>query len=92
MDEKAVQVRIRGRVQGVSYRYYAYQRALQLGVKGWIRNKMDGTVAGLFQGTEDQVDAMVRWCSKGSPMAEVVSVDEEPVPVDKKIDGFNVQM
>ncbi|MBN1266801.1 MAG: acylphosphatase [Anaerolineales bacterium] len=92
MEEKAVRVRIHGRVQGVSFRYYAYQQALRLGVKGWIRNKPDGSVAGFFQGTEEQVEGMVRWCSKGSPMAVVESIEEETVPLDETMNGFNVHV
>jgi len=92
MDEKAVGVRIFGRVQGVSFRYYAYQEGLRLGVKGWVRNRMDGTVEGMFQGSADQVDAMVRWCSKGSPMAEVSRVEEKAIAVNKELEGFNVRL
>ncbi len=92
MELKAVILRITGRVQGVSYRYYAYQQALRLGVSGWVRNKMNGSVEALIQGTAEQVSAMVEWCHHGSPMAVVDRVEEEPVPVDPALDSFNVCM
>ena len=92
MEEKAVKLRIFGRVQGVSYRYYAYQKALQLGVSGWVRNKLNGSVEALIQGSNEQVSAMARWCHRGSPMAVVESVEQEDIPVDESLDGFNVRM
>jgi acylphosphatase len=68
---KAVDVRITGRVQGVSFRYWTQQRARDLGVAGWVRNEPDGTVAGHFEGAPDAVDALVAWCHDGPPAAHV---------------------
>jgi acylphosphatase len=72
--EKAVDVRITGRVQGVSYRYYTQQRAWDLGVTGWVRNEPDGSVAGHFEGAPDAVDALVAWCHDGPRHAYVERV------------------
>ena len=67
-------VKITGRVQGVSYRYYTQQRAWDLGVAGWVRNEPDGSVAGHFEGSVDAVDALVAWCHEGPPAARVDAV------------------
>jgi acylphosphatase len=72
---KAVDVRITGVVQGVSFRYYARAEATRLGVAGWVRNERDGSVAGHFEGGEDAVDALVDWCRHGPPHAEVEGVE-----------------
>lgn len=72
--EKAVDIQVTGRVQGVSFRYYTQQRARELGVTGWVRNEPDGTVAGHFEGPTDAVDALVAWCRQGPPAARVESV------------------
>lgn len=68
---KAVSVRVTGRVQGVSFRWYAQQEAARLGVRGWVRNEPDGAVSGHFEGDDDAVDALVAWCREG-PSAAIV--------------------
>jgi acylphosphatase len=72
---------IRGRVQGVSFRYEARSRAWSLGVSGWIRNNFDGTVEAVLEGDDENVDSMVEWCRRGPSGAVVQAVDvdwEEP--------------
>ena len=77
---KAVSVHVTGRVQGVSYRWYAVQEAQRLGVLGWIRNEPDESVAGHFEGDDEAVDALVAWCRHGPSYAVVrdVAVSETP--------------
>jgi acylphosphatase len=78
---KAVDVHIRGMVQGVSFRAYTRQQARGLGVTGWVRNEPDGSVAGHFEGPERAVDALVEWCRQGPAYADVQDVavsDAEP--------------
>jgi len=72
---RAVDVTVRGRVQGVSFRAYAEEQARHLGVTGWVRNEPDGSVAGHFEGEPDAVDAMVDWCRTGPRLARVEAVD-----------------
>ena len=69
--DKAVSVKVVGRVQGVAFRWYAVQEAERLGVRGWIRNEPDESVAGHFEGPGDAVDALVRWCAHGPSYASV---------------------
>ena len=71
---KAVDVRITGSVQGVSFRAYTQARARDLGVTGWVRNEPDGAVAGHFEGPDRAVDALVDWCRHGPAYAEVEGV------------------
>jgi acylphosphatase len=71
---KAVQARVTGRVQGVSFRWYAQEQALRLGVSGWVRNEPDGSVLLHVEGDDDAVDAMVAWCRQGPSMAKVGNV------------------
>ena len=70
----AVDVTVTGRVQGVSFRWYAVQEAAKLGVTGWVRNEPDGSVAGHFEGDADAVEAMVDWCREGPGPARVQRV------------------
>lgn len=72
---------VRGRVQGVFFRDSCRQAARSNGVTGWVRNRPDGAVEAVFEGSRDAVDAMVRWCHDGPPRAHVSTVqvdDEQP--------------
>jgi acylphosphatase len=71
---KAVTVKVTGRVQGVSFRWYAAQEAERLGVRGWVRNEPDGSVAGHLEGEDEVVDTMVEWCRHGPSYASVRDV------------------
>lgn len=66
---------IHGRVQGVAYRESMRVRAEELGVKGWVRNRRDGTVEATVQGSPEAVDAIVAWARSGPPAARVTGVD-----------------
>jgi acylphosphatase len=72
-------VLISGRVQGVWYRGWTQERALGLGLDGWVRNRRDGGVEAVFSGPGEAVAEMIRACADGPPAAavrEVKIVDE----------------
>ena len=71
---KAVQARVTGGVQGVSFRWYTQEQARRLGVAGWVRNEPDGSVLLHAEGDDDAVDALVAWCRTGPSMAKVTDV------------------
>ncbi|HET6166168.1 MAG TPA: acylphosphatase [Marmoricola sp.] len=73
--DKAVDVRITGMVQGVSFRAYTREQARGLGVSGWVRNEPDGSVSGHFEGPGRAVDALVEWCRHGPAYADVEHVE-----------------
>lgn len=75
MDKKRVRVLIKGRVQGVFFRAYTRDAAIEAGVKGWVRNLADGRVEALFEGDSADVDRMVAWCRDGSPLSRVEAVE-----------------
>ncbi|HKQ26157.1 MAG TPA: acylphosphatase [Burkholderiales bacterium] len=70
-------LRIRGQVQGVNLRETMRQRAEQLKVTGWVRNRLDGTVEAIVQGEAFAIDSIVEWSRLGPPGARVDSVDVE---------------
>ena len=71
---RALNLRISGRVQGVGYRAWAMQTAVRLGVRGWVRNRVDGSVEALVIGDEAAVAAMVEACRRGPRAAMVMEV------------------
>ena len=73
--EKAVSVHIEGRVQGVGFRMRAREEATRRGLRGWVRNRRDGSVEALFVGPSALVDEMVRRCRRGPSTARIESVD-----------------
>jgi acylphosphatase len=70
-------LRIRGRVQGVGYRYWAVGQARALGLRGWVRNRGDGSVEALAAGSPEAIDMFVAACRRGPRAARVESVDVE---------------
>lgn len=71
---------ISGRVQGVGYRASTWDTASLLKLKGWVRNLKDGRVEAVFEGPEDAVKEMLRWCQQGPPAAVVQNVEVEYEP------------
>jgi acylphosphatase len=72
---------VTGRVQGVSYRAATASEARRLGLVGWVRNRVDGSVELEVEGQDDRVAALLTWCEHGPPDARVAKVDiEERTP------------
>ncbi len=81
---------IHGRVQGVFFRGSTADRAREVGVTGWVRNRPDGTVEAVFEGSAAKVEEMVRYCREGPPWARGERVEEfEELPED--LAGFRVR-
>ncbi len=72
---RTVHLRIEGRVQGVGYRYWAADRADELQLTGWVRNRRDGAVEAMFSGPEAAVERMIALCRRGPRDAAVNSVE-----------------
>lgn len=72
---RTVQVRILGRVQGVGYRVWLQRTALQRGLSGWVRNRIDGSVEAVMQGAVADVEAVLEACKAGPRMAGVTRVE-----------------
>jgi acylphosphatase len=89
--EIAVSVRIRGRVQGVWYRGWTEEEATRRGLRGWVRNRRDGSVEALFAGPAALVNDMVEACRRGPPAARVETVEQSPA-ADFKGSGFETRM
>ena len=70
-----VHLSIRGRVQGVGFRDAFSLQALQRGVDGWVRNRLDGSVEALIHGEPREVEALVHWAQRGPPAARVERVE-----------------
>ena len=67
-----------GHVQGVGYRYAMVMKAAETGVHGWVRNRSDGSVEAMMQGTPEAVARMIAWARHGPRSARVDRVEVEP--------------
>jgi acylphosphatase len=84
MTEKALAIRIKGRVQGVGFRYYAQKKATELGIRGFVKNMRDGSVYIEAEASPDHMEMFVGWCHHGPEWARVDSVSLQ----DKGPEGF----
>ncbi len=75
-EEKArAHVLVKGRVQGVLFRAATRDEARLRGVRGWVRNRSDGSVEAIFEGERKKVEEMIEFCHYGPPAARVSSVE-----------------
>ena len=65
----------RGHVQGVNFRVHCRERALELGLAGWVRNRDDGTVEAVFEGEKAVVEEAIAWNRTSQPHAKVSQAD-----------------
>ena len=72
---EAFTAQVSGRVQGVGFRYSARDKALRLGLTGWVSNEYDGTVSILAEGRRENLDRFLEWLRRGPPGAWVSAVD-----------------
>jgi acylphosphatase len=76
--EIAVRVTIEGRVQGVWYRGWTEDQATEFGLRGWVRNRRDGSVEAVFAGPEEAVRLMIERCREGPHAARVTGIEQRP--------------
>jgi len=83
-------VLVSGRVQGVFFRFETRHLARRLGIAGWVRNRRDGRVEAVFEGTKEAVERMVEFCRHGPSGARVVNVEVRWEKPTGEFEGFSV--
>jgi acylphosphatase len=89
-DER-VHAIVHGIVQGVNYRYYTIHAATQFGLVGWVRNRPDGTVETVAEGSHKQLEAFVNFLHDGSPSARVSRVEVSWLRASGDMDSFDAR-
>jgi acylphosphatase len=74
-ESRTCHVLIHGRVQGVSFRAWTQHQAVLHGLKGWVRNRRDGTVEAVFSGPGNLVEVMLKACQEGPADSRVEKVE-----------------
>jgi acylphosphatase len=82
MNDTIRHVTIRGRVQGVGYRYFVDHEARSRDLEGWVRNRRDGSVEAVFAGPAAAVTAMIAACRRGPSSARVQALRDEAANPD----------
>ena len=82
MSDNIRHVTVRGRVQGVGYRYFVEHEARARGLEGWVRNRRDGSVEAVFAGPAGPVMAMIAACRRGPSSARVQALRDEAANPD----------
>ena len=82
---------VRGRVQGVGFRYATVATARRMGLNGWARNAPDGSVEILAEGDPTAVQELLAWCHQGPPSARVTIVQHNEESHDGELGTFGVR-
>ena len=83
---------IAGRVQGVGYRDALRTEARALGINGWVRNRRDGTVEAVVQGSPEALEKILAWARRGPPVARVTDISAPAAQgeFDRPYSGFEM--
>lgn len=86
-----IQATVHGTVQGVGFRYMTLQIAQNLGVTGFVRNRSDGTVEIVAEGSDQQLNELIDWAHRGPSGACVTQVDVTKGPDQSCFDRFTIE-
>lgn len=85
-----IHARVRGRVQGVSFRFFVQETAHRLGISGWVRNRWDGSVEIVAEADKASLDELLTHVRRGPRAANVTDVESEWLPATGEFDHFRV--
>ena len=90
-DRVRVTLRISGRVQGVYFRASTVAQARNLGLRGWVKNCLDGSVEAVAEGGNSEIEELIAWCRQGPPGARVSSVEVRYESAQNELPGFSIK-
>lgn len=88
MTKQCLHIIVSGLVQGVYFRASTQNKANSLGVTGWVKNLVDGSVEIMVEGEKNLVNQMLEWCKKGTIGSEVENINYENIPFQNKFTEF----
>jgi acylphosphatase len=86
-----VRVEIRGRVQNVGFRHFALLRGRALGLAGWVRNRVDGSVEVEAEGPREALEQLIEELRSGPPAASVEALDDQWSAGNPRTQGFEIK-
>lgn len=91
MNTEAKMITVRGRVQGVGFRYFAQEAAQECELTGWVRNTADGAVEIFAQGTRERLQQFIDRMRAGTRYSRVDHVDVAPAAVSDQYTSFRIR-
>jgi len=88
--KSAFRIIVQGRVQGVGYRWFTMQIAQQLGIKGYVKNLVDGNVEVFAQGDDTSIQEFINQLRKGPSFSNVTNLDISDADFDHNLNQFKV--
>jgi len=88
---RRLHARVTGRVQGVGFRYFVIGVAGELGLKGWVRNRRDGSVELVAEGDEEILNKLIQALKRGSRSSVVSALHEEWLDFTGEFHGFSAR-
>ena len=85
------ELNITGRVQGVGYRYFAAQKANEMGIKGWVKNAVDGSVIVVAQGIEEEIKTFIDYLYIGPTRSRVDQISKVKFNTLSDFNNFSVK-
>ena len=90
MEKSSAYILVHGMVQGVGFRYFALQQAQSLGITGYVKNRVDGTVESRVEGQRPYIEAYISALESGPGYADVTHVDVDWLPFENKYKHFTI--
>jgi acylphosphatase len=90
--EKTCHIIVKGRVQGVGFRYFTKGEADRLGIKGWVKNLDDGSVECVCTGDEKNINAFLESVKKGPRFAKVTEMTVEETDAGERFNAFEIRL
>jgi len=87
---KAIEIRVKGRVQGVFFRASTKEVACSLNINGWVKNEFTGDVLIYAEGLESQIMKLIEWCNKGPEFSNVTDVSFKWLDSSKGFTSFEI--
>jgi len=91
MTDICLMAHIEGSVQGVGFRYHTRNKAIELGIRGWVRNCPDGSVEACLCGGQNQIEAMKVWLAHGPNWATVNAIRFSPFSPAENLNDFSIR-
>lgn len=85
------EINIKGRVQGVGFRYFAQQKAKEMGITGWVRNSVDGGVTIIAQGIDAEILTFIDYLYVGPARSRVDKISTCVIQITTVFDSFSVK-
>ena len=87
---RRVHIFVSGRVQGVFFRRSIKNKAVKLGLTGWVKNLADGRVEAVFEGDKDKIEEIIMWAKRGSFLAKVENLEVIRENYDGEFQSFKI--